>query len=114
MKKTQILVICNNEEILKTILRLINSNQNWEAIGTGADEKAIEFFHQHFFDLVLLGSGISNESENKLRKIFRHQNPQIRIIQHFGGGSGLLSNEIEAALDNNENGNFEVSRSYEV
>jgi hypothetical protein len=58
--------------------------------------------------LALLGSGISEEAENKLRKIFTHQNPQIKIIQHFGGGSGLLSNEIEAALADNANGNFNV------
>ncbi|HVM88285.1 MAG TPA: hypothetical protein VMT76_08850 [Puia sp.] len=108
MKKTQILVICKHEEILQTILRLVNNNQSREGIGTSVDEKAIELFHQHAFDLVLLGSGLSDESETKLRKIFTHQNPEIKIIQHFGGGSGLLSNEIEAALGNNESGNFNV------
>jgi DNA-binding NarL/FixJ family response regulator len=109
MQKIQILVICRHEEILQTIVRLINKNENWEAIGAGADEKAIELFHQHSFDLVLLGSGISDEEENKIRKIFAYQNPQIKIIQHFGGGSGLLSNEIEAALSDQANGNFNVS-----
>ncbi len=108
MKKINILVICNHEEILQTILRLINNNENWKAVGANADEKAIELFHQHAFDLVLLGSGINEEAENKLRKIFTHQNHDIKIIQHFGGGSGLLSNEIEAALSDNKNGNFNV------
>jgi DNA-binding NtrC family response regulator len=108
MQKIHILVICGHQEILQTILRLINNNERWEAIGSSDDEKAMELFHQHAFDLVLLGSGISNESENKFRKIFIHQNPQIKIIQHFGGGSGLLSNEIEAALSNNRSGNFNV------
>lgn len=108
MKKVQILVICHHEEILQTILRLINKNESWEAVGTSDDKKAIELFYLHVFDMVLLGSGISDEAENKLRKIFTHQNPQIKIIQHFGGGSGLLSNEIEAAIGNNENGNFNV------
>jgi DNA-binding NtrC family response regulator len=108
MKKINILVICNHEKILQTILRLINNNEKWEAVGANADEKAIELFHQHSFDLVLLGSGINEEAENKLRKIFTHLNPDIKIIQHFGGGSGLLSNEIEAALSDNKNGNFNV------
>jgi DNA-binding NtrC family response regulator len=108
MQKVQILVICHHEEILQTILRLINNNEKWQAVGTADDEKAVELFHQHQFNLVLLGSGISDEAENKLRKIFTHQNPQIKIIQHFGGGSGLLSNEIEAALTDNKNGNFNV------
>lgn len=108
MKKINILVICNHEEILQTIFRLINNNEKWNAIGTNADEKAIELFHLHSFDLVLLGSGINEATENKMRKIFTHQNPDIKIIQHFGGGSGLLSNEIEAALSDNTNGNFDV------
>jgi DNA-binding NtrC family response regulator len=108
MQKIQILVICHHEEILQTILRLINKNEKWAAIGASKDEKAVELFHQQAFDLVLLGSGISGESENRLRRIFTHQNPQLKIIQHFGGGSGLLTNEIEAALSNNERGNFNV------
>jgi|HubBroStandDraft_2_1064218.scaffolds.fasta_scaffold1345353_2 hypothetical protein len=108
MIKIQILVICGHEEILLTILRLINSNGNWNAIGVGSGERAIELFHQSVFDLVLLGSGISSEDENKVRSIFVLQNPQIKIIQHFGGGSGLLSNEIEAALTDNGDGNFNV------
>jgi DNA-binding NtrC family response regulator len=108
MKKIQILVICSHEEILQTIARLINNNEKWKATGTSDTEKAIELFHQHHFDLVLLGSGLSEDAENKLRKIFTHQDPDIKIIQHFGGGSGLLSNEIEAALTNNESGNFNV------
>jgi DNA-binding NtrC family response regulator len=114
VKKTQILVVCNHEEILQTILRLINTNENWRATGINADEKAVELFRQHHFDLVLLGSGISDEWENKLKKKFQQQNQQIKIIQHFGGGSGLLSNEIHAALDNNESGNFEVGMKYEL
>jgi len=108
MQKIYILVICGHAEILQTILRLINNNERWEAMGASQDEKAVELFHRHAFDLVLLGSGISDASENKLRKIFMNQNTQIKIIQHFGGGSGLLSNEIEAALSNDESGNFNV------
>jgi len=114
MQKNQILVICTHEEILQTILRLINNNENWNATGTSNIENAVELFHQYAFDLVLLGSGISDEKENKIKKIFKHQNPQIKIIQHFGGGSGLLSNEIQAALYDNENGNFDVSMNYDL
>ena len=48
------------------------------------------------------------QKKTKSGKYVVHQNPQIKIIQHFGGGSGLLSNEIEAALTDNESGNFNV------
>ncbi|HRQ49006.1 MAG TPA: hypothetical protein PLR74_00615, partial [Agriterribacter sp.] len=60
---------------------------------------AIEKFHHHPFDVVLLTNGISNEEEKKLRKIFTHQDADIIIIQHYAGSSGLLQREIREALD---------------
>lgn len=108
MKKIQILAIGHNDEILQTVLRLINSNNEWEGTGTSDNETAIELFHHRKFDIVLLGGGINAQDEIKLRTVFVKQNPHITIIQHFGGGSGLLANEIQAALEKNADGNFNV------
>jgi DNA-binding NarL/FixJ family response regulator len=100
MSKVEILVIGRHPQILETVLRLINQNESWNAVGALTDEEAIELFHKHSFELVLLGGGIEESSEKKLRSLFNFQDPRITIIQHFGGGSGLLSNEIMEALDN--------------
>ena len=99
MRKIEILVIGRHPQIMETVLRLINQNENWNAVGALTDEEAIEKFHRHSFQLVLLGGGIEEASEKKLRSLFSFQNPEIIIIQHYGGGSGLLSNEIMEALD---------------
>jgi DNA-binding NtrC family response regulator len=106
MQKIQILVICSHQEILQTILRLINQNEKWQGSGAADGQKALEIYGASSFDLVLLGSGISEETEKNLVKEFRDRRPGIKIIQHFGGGSGLLANEIEAALTDEKNGNF--------
>ena len=98
MNKIEILVIGRNEEILQTVIRLINNNPQWNGTGTCTDEEAIEKFHHHHFDIVLLTNGIAASEERKLKKIFTHQDNDIIIIQHYGGGSGLLSNEILEAL----------------
>ena len=97
--RTEILIIGRNVDILQTVVRLVNNNPEW--IGTGAvtDEEAIEKFHHHHFDVVLLTNGIGSGEEKKLRKIFTHQDTDITIIQHYGGGSGLLQSEIREALD---------------
>ena len=97
--RTEILIIGRNVDILQTVVRLVNNNPEW--IGTGAvtDEEAIEKFHHHHFDVVLLTNGIGSGEEKKLRKIFTHQYTDITIIQHYGGGSGLLQSEIREALD---------------
>lgn len=108
MSRKQILVIGRQPLILQTVVRLINGNEEWEATGTDDDEKAIELYHQQHFDLVLLGAGIDNLLEQKLIRIFTMQQPHIKIIQHFGGGSGLLFNEITAALEDNQEGNYNI------
>ena len=99
MSKTEVLVIGRNEEILETVVRLINKNEEWNGTGASSDEDAIEKFHRHHIDIVLLTNGITNEEEIKLRKIFTLQQPEVIIIQHYGGGSGLLAFEIKQALE---------------
>lgn len=108
MNKTEILVIGRHPQILETVLRLINQNENWNAVGALTDEEAIELFHKYSFDIVLLGGGIEEASEKKLRSLFTFQEPGIIIIQHYGGGSGLLANEIREALDKKEKENKPV------
>ena len=44
--------------------------------------------------------GIDEESEAMLDAFFRKTNSKIIIIQHYGGGSGLLKSEILLALSN--------------
>jgi hypothetical protein len=101
--KTQILVIGRNEEILTTIIRLINKSSKWEGHAAMKDEEAIKLFGMLHFDLVLLSSGISSSEEEVIRQNFNSKNPEIKIVQHYGGGSGLLSSEILQALQTPSN-----------
>lgn len=97
--KKQILVIGRNADIVAILEKAINKNEHWQAFSALEDERAVELFHQHPIDIVLLSSGIEPESETKLRKLFMLQNTDIIIIQHYGGGTGLLENEIRSALE---------------
>src|SRR5882672_7326814 len=98
MHKTEILVIGRNEQIVETIVRLINYNPEWNATFCLADEDAIAVCNTQHFDLVLLGGGIDEQSEATLRKSIHALQPDLKIIQHYGGGSGLLNTEINIAL----------------
>lgn len=95
----KILYIGKHKEILDTVVRLLNANDEWFGIGAETDEEALHLFSTYNFALVLLGCGISPESEEFLICSFREQNPDIIIIQHYGGGSGLLKNEIISAIE---------------
>ena len=98
MNKIEILVIGRHEEILQTVVRLVNNNPEWNATGAGSDDEAMTAFKTKPFKLVLLGGGIEKESEDKLCTFFKTVNPDIMIVQHYGGGSGLLAAEIYQAL----------------
>jgi DNA-binding NtrC family response regulator len=89
-----ILIIGRHQQIMETVLRLINSQPEWKASGAMTDTEAIEKFKTRDFQLVMIGGGVSEESELKLSHEFKKLNQKIKIIRHYGGGSGLLFNEI--------------------
>ncbi len=93
-----ILVIGRHVQIMETILRLINSQPRWTAEGALTDEDALVKFNGVDFNLVLIGGGVEESSEARLKTEFEKRNPQIKMIRHYGGGSGLLFNEIEEAI----------------
>lgn len=98
MEQTKILVIGRHPEILATVVRLVNNNPAWNAVGCLTDDEAIESFSTRPCALVLLGGGIPAESEQQLSARFRSLNPEVKIVEHYGGGSGLLTAEIYEAL----------------
>ena len=99
MEKIEILVVGRNVEIVQTVVRLINNNPAWNATHALTDEDAVSLFQNQPFTLVLFGGGIEPESDAQLREAFTSHNPNITIIQHYGGGSGLLATEINMALE---------------
>lgn len=96
-----ILYIGRHPEILETVVRLLNANEDWFGVGAETDESAMNLFIKIHFNLVLFGCGIDDKSEEKLREFIRETNPDCKIVQHYGGGSGLLKNEIFSALEQN-------------
>jgi len=98
MEKIEILVVGRNPEIVQTVVRLINNNPAWNATHALTDADAVSLFQNQSFNLVLLGGGIEPESDALLREAFTTHTPKITIIQHYGGGSGLLATEINMAL----------------
>src|ERR1700730_4966693 len=99
MNKTEILVIGGNDDILQTVVGMINNNTEWNGVGARTDEDAIEKFHQRAFDMVIITNGITEQEDKKIRKIFTHQNPDLIIIKYYYTDSGLLNREIAESLE---------------
>lgn len=96
--QTTILYIGRDAEITVVMNRLLNARTEWKGFCVCTDEEAISIFEAHNVDLVLLGNGINPECENALRERLNALKPGVKIIQHYGGGSGLLYGEIMTAL----------------
>lgn len=94
----KILVVCASPDILKVILRLANANRDWEAAGTASVQEAKDAMQTSAYELLLIGSGLNEADEQGLIEYVSNAHPEMRIVQHYGGGSGLLSAEIYQAL----------------
>jgi len=100
MQLPNILVIGRHAQIMETVLRLLHSQNGWVAKGALTDTEARQYFDQENFNLVLIGGGVEAFSEEELKKYFLTQKPTVKVIRHYGGGSGLLFNEVLEALNN--------------
>jgi len=100
MATIRILVIGRHPDILETVVNLINKNTDWSGTGVLTDQEAITSAEKNEFNIILLTNGIDDCSEQILRRLLVKNNPEAILIQHYGGGSGLLYSEILHALNN--------------
>ncbi len=78
---------------MATILRLLNNQPGWTGTGAFTIEEAITLSISINFDVVLLGAGLSEDESAQIKAHFT-----VPVIQHYGGGSGLLYAEIYGAI----------------
>jgi len=94
MKILEFLILGKNEAILPILLRLVNATENWNGISFDDEKKAQEYFLNNKIDIVLLSSGIEDHIEKEFTSFCVKHQPEVEVIEHFGGGSGLLKSEI--------------------
>ena len=89
-----ILAIGRNAAIMAVVERLLNSHEHWIGKAVISNAAAIEAIEKQPYEIVLLCGGITPTEESALRTQLQQQQPDVIIAQHYGGGSGLLENEI--------------------
>ena len=94
-----ILVAGREKTILDVVERLINTHEGWKATVVTTEEEGVHVFNKQRFPIVLVCAGFSAEEETSLRAKLTAKDPTTVIIRHYGGGSGLLENEILGILD---------------
>ena len=96
--ETNILVIGRDRAILEVIERLINAHEGWHATITETEQAAIAAFREKAYSIVFVSAGFSAEEEEHLRQQLKQLDPAVFVTRHYGGGSGLLENEILGIL----------------
>jgi len=91
-----ILVVGRERAILEVVERLINGHEGWKATIVTTEDAAAQAFTKASFPIVLVCAGFSAQEEEALRQ--RLIKEDTVVIRHYGGGSGLLENEILGIL----------------
>ena len=94
----RILSFSTNRDILPVMDRLVNKQEGWEGRRAADLATAERLLDEEDFDLVLLGAGTGEAELQHLRARTQVQGKAVRFVVHYGGGSGLLYNEVAAAL----------------
>lgn len=98
MQHIEILVVGQHKKIMDILLRHINANENWKATAAWSVEEAQLLFEQNTFAIVLISSGFDETIENELTAFFKAHSLAVEVVLHYGGGTGLLFNELFAAI----------------
>jgi len=100
MKNINFLVIGKNQEILDTLKRIIENNEGWKVKIESDETVCYDYIKENQVDIVLLSSGLDEEFENEMKTFCQNLDKDVKVIDHYGGGSGLLKNEVYALFPN--------------
>ena len=100
MKTLNFLVIGKNQEILETLKRIIENNDGWKAEIQNDETICPDYIKENEADIVLLSSGLDEKFENDIKTFCENLDKEVKVIDHYGGGSGLLKNEVYALFPN--------------
>lgn len=93
-----ILSFSTNREILPIMDRLVNKQEGWTGQRAPDLAAARELLLAGDFSAVLLGAGTGEAERNALQILLDATGKKTVLIDHYGGGSGLLYAEVMEAL----------------
>lgn len=98
MNSIHFIVIGTNASIVRTLVRVISANENWTAFGCSDTNALYEHLKEVPTGVVLLSSGLDVATETAIKMQAIRITPTVKVIEHYGGGSGLLYTEVTMAL----------------
>ncbi|MDQ1096812.1 MULTISPECIES: pirin family protein [Chryseobacterium] len=103
MKSLNFLVIGKDQVILDTLKRIIEKNEGWKAVLINNESLSRDAIRSYHSDIVLLSSGLQDAFEQEIKVFCGELDQNIKVIEHYGGGSGLLLSEVEECFSETQN-----------
>lgn len=94
----RILSFVKNPEILPVLDRVVNKHEGWTGLRAASLDEAQAIVQDQAIDVVLLGAGTGVTERQALTETITRNNQQTILIDHYGGGSGLLYAEVMNGL----------------
>ncbi len=94
----KILSFSTNPDILPVMDRLVNKQAGWTGRPVADIRTARSAVLKEDFDIVLLGAGTGVAERESLQVILKELGKPTLLIDHYGGGSGLLFAEVMEAM----------------
>ncbi|QTV04837.1 hypothetical protein [Faecalibacter bovis] len=96
--KLNFVVYGKNNDIIETLVRIINKNQNWHALCIDNQSDLKNHILSHSTNILLFSSNIGKTETEEIEMWTTKNFPSVKQIHHYGGGGGLLNSEIQSAL----------------
>ncbi|MEL6560217.1 MAG: response regulator receiver protein [Bacteroidota bacterium] len=93
MKK--VLVTGVDQLITNVIVRLLNQMDGFSGVTVNSASEMAESLRASNYDILLIGAGFDQAQEQSMTNEALEICPNIKILEHYGGGSGLLKTELE-------------------
>ena len=95
----RILSFVTNPEILPVLDRVVNKQEGWTGRRASSLAAAEAVLHREPIDVILLGAGTGAAERESLTVTIANSGQNTIIIDHYGGGSGLLYAEVMEAVN---------------
>ena len=93
MKK--VLVAGVDQLITNVIVRLLNQMEGYSGVTANSTTEMAESLRASDYDILLIGAGFDQAQERSMTKEALEIRPNIKVLEHYGGGCGLLITELE-------------------
>jgi hypothetical protein len=95
----RVVVVGKNVEMTRVVERVLNKMEDYTGLACFELDELKRILPKEQFDILLIGTGFSARDEKLLQEEAVKIQPQIKIVVHFGGGSGLLLSELKSVED---------------